>query len=99
MEDIVSGEKELLEEKSGKVSEDELIRIRKDKIVKFLKKDAYLSFLVILSGVSLILSIAGAMGLGTSLIGFEKHLWLGASIVLTLLVIDCLRKKKNANIY
>ena len=36
-ENIIQEEKELIEDKSAKISEDEIIRIRKDKIVKFFK--------------------------------------------------------------
>src|SRR3989344_8670485 len=47
-DNIVKEEKELVEDKSGKVSEEEVIRIRKEKIVKFFKTNySWISYVVL----------------------------------------------------
>src|SRR3989344_4839684 len=48
-DNIVKEEKELVEDKSGKVSEEEVIRIRKEKIVKFFKTNYNLITYVVLA--------------------------------------------------
>lgn len=57
---VQSSEKELIEDKSGKaaLTEEELIKIRKEKIIRLLKKDKYFSAFVIAGILSLLFSFS-----------------------------------------
>ena len=106
IEKIEERERELVKDRSGQTNVgEEVIQIRKDRIVKFFKKDIFISIFLIIAVVSLFLAIKdlGFTGFLSNLFSlkFIKELRLATLLFIlsTLSLIACYKNRRNLSYY